>query len=187
MNLKHLYYFRKLADFEHFGQASKELDISQPSLSYAMSNLEQEIGVPLFKKKGRNIVLTTQGRVFRIYVERALKILESGVAYLRDIEHVNDEDALLLVTDAQVVSSAVKAAVKYLETKFDRPVIALPVSEEEAHHFVEQGLANFELTQQHEEEILKSSKETLPFTFENKKPTVRLRSDSHLRTQRLLS
>ena len=47
MNLSQLYYFRKLAEIEHYGKASKELFITQPSLSNAIGNLERELGVQL--------------------------------------------------------------------------------------------------------------------------------------------
>ena len=47
MNLSQLYYFRKLAELEHYGKASEELFITQPSLSNSIGNLEKELGVPL--------------------------------------------------------------------------------------------------------------------------------------------
>ena len=59
MNLSQLYYFRKLAEIEHYGKASKELFITQPSLSNAIGNLERELGVQLFERVGRNVRLTS--------------------------------------------------------------------------------------------------------------------------------
>ena len=61
MNLSQLYYFRKLAELQHYAKAAKELYITQPSLSNAISSLEQELGVSLFQKTGRNIHLTKYG------------------------------------------------------------------------------------------------------------------------------
>lgn len=55
MNLSQLYYFRKLAELEHYGKASEELFITQPSLSNSIGNLEKELGVPLFERVGRNV------------------------------------------------------------------------------------------------------------------------------------
>ena len=46
-------------------QAAKELKITQPSLSHAMSALEEELGTRLFEKRGRNVVLTKYGKVFQ--------------------------------------------------------------------------------------------------------------------------
>lgn len=51
MNLAHLYYFCKLAELQHYTKAAKELYITQPSLSGAISSLEAELGIALFEKK----------------------------------------------------------------------------------------------------------------------------------------
>ena len=58
MNLFHLRYFETLARTEHYSKAAEILSITQPSLSYAISTLESELGIQLFEKRGRNIVLT---------------------------------------------------------------------------------------------------------------------------------
>lgn len=58
MNLQQLYYFKTIAELEHYTRAAEKLLISQPSLSYAMSELERELGASLFVKQGRGVVLT---------------------------------------------------------------------------------------------------------------------------------
>ena len=45
MNLYHLRYFSTLAHIEHYTKAADILAITQPSLSYAISTLEEELGV----------------------------------------------------------------------------------------------------------------------------------------------
>ncbi len=79
MNLNQLHYFVTLAHLEHYTRAAKILSITQPSLSHAISSLEQELGTYLFEKQGRNVVLTKYGRVFLEYAEEALQILDAGV------------------------------------------------------------------------------------------------------------
>ena len=64
MNLYHLRYFSTLAHIEHYTKAADILAITQPSLSYAISTLEEELGVKLFEKNGRNVTLTKYGKVF---------------------------------------------------------------------------------------------------------------------------
>ena len=44
MNLSQLYYFRKLAELQHYTKSAKELFITQPTLSGSISSLEQELG-----------------------------------------------------------------------------------------------------------------------------------------------
>ena len=51
MNLPQLYYFRKLAEVQHYTEAAKALYITQPSLSDSIASLEKELGVSLFQKK----------------------------------------------------------------------------------------------------------------------------------------
>lgn len=80
MTLTQLRYFRILAHTENYKVASHLLYISQPSLSRAISLLEEELGVALFEKSGRNIALTQAGKDFCQYVERALDQLDHGVA-----------------------------------------------------------------------------------------------------------
>ena len=72
MNLDHLRYFEVLARLQHYGKAAEQLHVSQPSLNYAVSQMEQELGVPLFEKAGRSVRLTRYGRQFLQTVQTAL-------------------------------------------------------------------------------------------------------------------
>ena len=51
MNLPQLYYFRKLAELQHYTNAAKELFITQPTLSNSIASLERELGIPLFRTR----------------------------------------------------------------------------------------------------------------------------------------
>lgn len=84
MNLSQLYYFRKLAEVQHYTEAAKVLYITQPALSDAIASLEKELGVALFQKKGRNIQLTKYGEEFYEYVHQSLGILEHGIAAVKE-------------------------------------------------------------------------------------------------------
>ena len=83
MNLYHLRYFSTLAHIEHYTKAADILAITQPSLSYAISTLEEELGVKLFEKNGRNVTLTKYGKVFLKDVEEVLNRLDSSVNSLK--------------------------------------------------------------------------------------------------------
>ena len=79
MNLSQLYYFRKLAETQHYGKTSKELYITQPSLSNSIGNLEKELGVPLFERVGRNVRLTSFGAEFNKHICTALCEIDKAV------------------------------------------------------------------------------------------------------------
>lgn len=84
MNLSQLYYFRKLAELQHYTKAAKELYITQPSLSDSIASLEKELGVSLFQKAGRNIKLTKYGEEFYQYVVASLNELERGITLMKE-------------------------------------------------------------------------------------------------------
>lgn len=85
MNLNQLYYFKTVAKLQHFRNAADELNISQPSLSQAISNLENELGTYLFERQGRNVKLTKYGKLYLEYVEEALNTLEIGEKKLKQV------------------------------------------------------------------------------------------------------
>lgn len=83
MNLSQLYYFRKLAELEHYGRASEELFITQPSLSNSIGNLEKDLGVPLFERVGRNVRLTSYGAEFNEHICVALSEIDKAVDLMK--------------------------------------------------------------------------------------------------------
>ena len=83
MNLFHVRYFIELAHTRHYTKSAEHLGITQPSLSHAIAQLEEELGVPLFEKSGRNTVLTCYGEQFLDCTENVIKALDNGVESLR--------------------------------------------------------------------------------------------------------
>lgn len=83
MNLDYLRYFVKLAKVRHYTRAAEQLGISQPSLSHAISQIEAELGVPLFEKSGRNTILTRFGEEFLRCAENSLGVLDAGIETLQ--------------------------------------------------------------------------------------------------------
>lgn len=85
MNLQHLRYFVELAQTQHYTRTAEHLCITQPSLSHAMAQLEDELGVPLFEKNGRGVTLTAFGKQFLLCAQRTLGTLDEGVDALQRI------------------------------------------------------------------------------------------------------
>ncbi|WP_302361151.1 LysR family transcriptional regulator [uncultured Megasphaera sp.] len=83
MNLKQLQYFLKLAETEHYRKAAESLFITEPSLNRAIREMEKELGIQLFEKRGRNIFLNKYGHLFLPYVKRSLQELERGVDLMK--------------------------------------------------------------------------------------------------------
>ena len=72
MTLNQLSYFYQAAILQHFNQAAEKMNISEPSLSRSIAALENELGVTLFEKRGRNVTLTKAGEIFLEHVTQIL-------------------------------------------------------------------------------------------------------------------
>lgn len=76
MNLRQLHYFAAVSELQSVTRAAAHLNVAQPALSRHMRTLERDLGVRLFSKKGRGIVLTSAGAVFHDRVRGILRELD---------------------------------------------------------------------------------------------------------------
>lgn len=72
-----------LAEELHFGRAAKRLAMTQPPLSIALRSLEAELGLPLFERTRRRVVLTHAGAVFLEEARGVLARVELAIEQVR--------------------------------------------------------------------------------------------------------
>ena len=73
MELRHLKYFRAVAEALNFTKAASRLHVAQPALSRQIADLEYELGVDLLRRTSHGVVLTAEGKLF---LEEATQILQ---------------------------------------------------------------------------------------------------------------
>jgi DNA-binding transcriptional LysR family regulator len=79
MELRHLRYFTAVVESKGYREASRRLHIAQPSISQAVSDLEDELGLKLFSRTGRNARLRPEGEIFYADAVRVLQLAETAM------------------------------------------------------------------------------------------------------------
>lgn len=87
MNLKDLKYLLALAEYRHFGKAAKACSVSQPTLSIQLKKLEQDLGVQLFERAQKRVLITASGLNI---VEQAKNVLHAVNELERVAKLAND-------------------------------------------------------------------------------------------------
>ncbi|MEG1146010.1 MAG: LysR family transcriptional regulator [Bacilli bacterium] len=71
-----------------FSKAAKELNVSQPSISYAIKELEKEYNCVLLNRNNRSIELTEKGQKLKCFVENIFNNLEMSYKYLLESSNI---------------------------------------------------------------------------------------------------
>ncbi|WP_047154145.1 LysR family transcriptional regulator [Aneurinibacillus tyrosinisolvens] len=85
MEWHQLEYFRKLTKVQNFTKAADELALTQSALSRSIARLEEELGVPLFERKIRGVILNRYGEAFLKHVNRAMMEMTLAKQELQDM------------------------------------------------------------------------------------------------------
>ena len=87
MELRHIRYFLAVAEELNFTRAAEKLNIAQPPLSRQIQDLERELGVSLFVRKSRSLLLTEEGSRFQQYARQILRLVDKSAEELREMRH----------------------------------------------------------------------------------------------------
>lgn len=85
MKLRQLKTFVAVAEAGSFAAAARVLGLAQPALSRHVSDLERELGAPLFERQARGVRLTHAGEVFLPEARRILELNERALALTREV------------------------------------------------------------------------------------------------------
>jgi DNA-binding transcriptional LysR family regulator len=83
--LKHLGFFKAVADVRHFGNAAADLGMTQPPLSQGIRRLERHLGVRLFDRDARGVRITAAGRRLLPAARDLLDAADDLVSTARDL------------------------------------------------------------------------------------------------------
>lgn len=78
VDLKRMHYFCTIAEQGQISRAARVLHMAQPPLSQRLKELEEELGTPLFHRKGRGLELSEAGALFYRRARDILRAVESS-------------------------------------------------------------------------------------------------------------
>ena len=74
MDLRNLNTFIQVAELNSFTRAAEKLGYSQPTVSFQIKQLEEELGIQLFERVGHTVSLTEEGRSARSHAQRICRL-----------------------------------------------------------------------------------------------------------------
>lgn len=96
MNTKQLECFIQAAEILNFSEAAKRLYITQPTVTHQIQMLEEELGVRLFLREKKRVVLTTEGSIF--YKDAQEIMMREGIAKSRVLNTQKNYSAKIAVS-----------------------------------------------------------------------------------------
>lgn len=145
MDTRLLEYFLTIANEENMTRAADILHVTQPTLSKQLNKLEDLLGVKLFQRESRRMVLTEEGYVLRDRAKTILDLTEKTFNDLQKSEEVIHGSIKLSVAETDAFRNLVKI-IKQIHEKY--PMITFDIHSGDAYSVTEQldqGLIDFGL------------------------------------------
>lgn len=87
MTLTQIEYFVRTAELQNFTRAAEACNVSQPTLSKQIANLEEELSTKLFIRNNKLVELTEQGQILLPYYQEVLKLVTHSEVALKNSQH----------------------------------------------------------------------------------------------------
>lgn len=98
MELYPLLYFTTVAETGSLTRAAERLSISAPALSNSIRRLEADLGIDLFDRAGRSLILNDCGREYLSYVQKILALNEQGNERMRQMREEKERHLSIVDT-----------------------------------------------------------------------------------------
>lgn len=128
INYHHLFYFKTVAEEGTVSKAAKKLLIGQPTLSAQLKLFEETLGVPLFERQHKKLILTEQGKIAFDYSKNIFKmgsemyeVLHDRLKPLRPSLHIGALDSISKQIILQLVKQAFKISPCQITLSEGRP------------------------------------------------------------------
>ncbi|MFT5091084.1 MAG: DNA-binding transcriptional LysR family regulator [Candidatus Latescibacterota bacterium] len=139
MNLHHLRYFLAVARTGGFTPAAREMNVTQPTVSSGVGELERSLGVQLFNRDSRHVELSMEGRLLMNYALQIEDLLDEVGEKLERRELLPGEGFRFGAIDAAVIYLLPEILKKYMR---DHPGVELNAQVAPSRYLIEDLLMN---------------------------------------------
>lgn len=139
MRTEQLQYFVEVAKFGSFSLAAQNLHIAQPSISQAISNLEQNLNVKLFERSRTGIRLTPIGHSLYIKAQNILNIVDEMYDEVRAETNVISGN-LQIASIPSICNAYLSDVLSAYKKKY--PNVRIEVNEEGTSQILQEVLSN---------------------------------------------
>jgi len=85
LTLKQLQIFEMVAEQQSYTQAARQLYLSQPAVSMQIKQLEEEVGLPLFERSGKKVMMTSAGEELAQYARNIREQLDEAAVVFDEL------------------------------------------------------------------------------------------------------
>jgi DNA-binding transcriptional LysR family regulator len=133
MKIMQLKYFQAICNYGSISNASKYLHVSQPSMTTALKDLEGELGIPLFRRERKKLILTEEGTFFLQKINQLIQDFDQLEGEMHDL--VNKRNYIRLGVPLQVGAYFLPIIINKFRINY--PEIELELIEGDANNILE--------------------------------------------------
>lgn len=149
VSLRHLRCFLAVADSGSFTLASSRMFLTQSSLTATIQQFEELVGVKLFDRTTRRVILTNEGASFRINASKIVKEFDNAIRDLQALAQ-SQQGHIKIAAAASVISQFLVRAIPVFRTTYPNITFSLrDVGAEKAEQMVLDGEVDFAITSKH--------------------------------------
>ncbi len=141
MELLQLRYFCEIARQESISKSALSLHVSQPSLSRSLANFEEELGVKLFERVGRNIRLNYFGKLLFDEIKEGLSLIDNSILQLKDLQNEPCGHINVLVLAASSITPDL-----FVNFHKAYPNITVNLKQQSSHNLMQAGEFDFAIS-----------------------------------------
>jgi len=124
MELRHLRYFKAVAELLNFSRAAEQLHVAQPAFSRQIQALEADLGARLLDRNRVRVQLTDAGRSFYAHCCKILAQVDMAVANIKEVSEGKGGE-LIICNDWRIAPHFVPATLRTFQARYPRAGVVL--------------------------------------------------------------